>query len=797
MIKNYLLTAFRNILRHKGFSFINILGLALSMSVCMLIIVVIIDQFKFDDFITKRDRIYRIESINNESSYSLNKYASTTYPLYKEFTENYALVEDAVVLNNRFNGKGLYNEKRFALNGFYTSESFFNMFDFELASGNINDQLKEPFTILLKEEIAKKFFGDENPMGKFISVDSLGEFKVTGIIKKPANKSQFQFDALVSSSTIENLETNNKITEISNNWLNNWSSYIYILVNPNSNLDAIQSALDEISIKNYTDLEDANLTFYLKPFNKIVPGAFIGNEIGNFMPKIFIMFFAGLALVVMISAAFNYTSLSMARSLLRAKEVGVRKTLGAKRRQIIYQFLAEAILIALFSLLFAIIILQFILPGFSGMKLMSLLDLDPKQNFTVYLWFFGFSLLTGFLSGILPALYISAFNPIKVLKGVTNIKLLSKITLRKILLVTQFVFSMIFIISIILIYRQMNYMVNAKMGFDRKFVYNIHLQHNDFEKVKNYYAQIPEISEISGSSHVPGIGTINGTNVRVNKEDEKLEIHSFSVDQNYIDVMGLELIAGNNFPDNMSSKNERFIIVDERTLQTLQLGSPNEAVGKNIIINDSTLVEILGVIKNYQYAALFLPVRSLILRNVPSDFRIAALRIESGVNVNFVEKLKTQWKEIDEINTFSGEFLDSEIKDFYSYFEDILYTVGFTSVLAIVIACLGLLGMATYSTQTRIKEIGIRKVYGAENKTILYLISKTYLKMFLIAAIIAAPLSYFLNNTWLQYITNHPPFGFGTIFLGIFIITSFGMITITSQTLKAANTNPADSLRYE
>jgi putative ABC transport system permease protein len=763
----------------------------------MLIIVVIIDQFKFDDFITNRDRIYRIESINNESSYSLNKYASTTYPLFKEFTENYALVEDAVVLNNRFNGKGLYDEKRFVLNGFYTSESFFNMFDFELTFGDIDNQLKEPFTILLKEEIAKKFFGDENPIGKFISVDSLGEFKITGIIKKPKNKSQFQFDALVSSSTIENLETNNKITEISNNWLNNWSSYIYILVNPNSDLDAIQSALDKISIKNYAELEDVNVTFYLKPFNKIVPGAFIGNEIGNFMPKIFIIFFAGLALVVMISAAFNYTSLSMARSLLRAKEVGVRKTLGAKRRQIIYQFLAEAILIALFSLLFAIIILQFILPGFSGMKLMSLLDLDPKQDFTVYLWFFGFSLLTGFLSGILPALYISAFNPIKVLKGVTNSKLLSKITLRKILLVTQFVFSMVFIISIILIYRQMNYMVNAKMGFDREFVYNIHLQHNDFEKVKNYYAQIPEISKISGSSHVPGIGTINGTNVRVNKEDEKLEIHSFSVDQNYIDVMGMELIAGRNFPDNMSAENERFIIVDERTLQTLQLGSPNEAVGKNIIVNDSTLVEIVGVVKNYQYAALFLPVRSLVLRYVPSDFRIAALRIESGVNANFVEKLKTQWKEIDEINKFSGEFLDSEIKDFYSYFEDILYTVGFTSVLAIVIACLGLLGMATYSTQTRIKEIGIRKVYGAENKTILYLISKTYLKMFLIAAIIAAPLSYFLNNTWLQYITNHPPFGFGTIFLGIFIITSFGMITITSQTLKAANTNPADSLRYE
>ncbi len=797
MIKNYLLTAFRNILRHKGFSFINILGLALSMSVCMLIIVVIIDQFKYDDFITKKDRIYRIESVDNESSYSLNTYASTTYPLYKEFTDNYSLIEDAVVLNNRFSGNGLYNEKRFKLSGFYTNESFFNMFDFELKSGSTKDQLKEPFTILLKEEIATKFFGEEDPIGKFISVDSLGEFKVTGIIKKPANKSQFQFDALVSSTTIELLENNKKISNISDNWELHWSSYIYILVNPKTDLKLIQTALDEISLKKYADLEEVNVSFYLKPFNKIVPGAFIGNEIGMFLPKIFIIFFAGLALVVIISAAFNYTSLSMARSLLRAKEVGVRKTLGAKRRQIIYQFLSEAILITLFAFFFAIIILQFILPGFSGIKMMAMLDLDPKQNFTVYFWFLGFSLLTGFLSGILPALYISSFNPIKVLKGVTNIKLLSKITLRKILLVTQFVFSMIFIISIILIYQQMNYMVNAKMGFDREFVYNIHLQRNDFEKVKNYYSQLPEISKISGASHVPGVGRISDTEIRLKQEDEKINVHSFSVDENYIDVMGLELVAGNNFPQNMSKKNESFIIIDESTVKTLQFGSPSEAIGKSIIVNDSTLVEISGVVKDYRYAALFLPKRPLVLRHDPSDFSIAALRIESGVSPIIVDKIKKQWEQIDEINIFSGEFLDAEIKDYYSYFEDILYTVGFTSILAIVISCLGLLGMATYSTQTRTKEIGIRKVYGAENKSIIFLISKTYLKMFLISAIIAGPLAYLLNNSWLQYIVNHPPFGFGTIFLGIFIITSFGMITIASQTLKAANLNPAESLRYE
>lgn len=799
MIKNYLLTAFRNILRHKGFSFINILGLALSMSVCMLIIIVVIDQFKYDNFVSKRDRIYRVESINNNNKSSINitKYASTTYPLYNELLNNYAVVEDAVVLNSSFNGDAVYNETKLPIRGFYASKSFFNLFDFKLTSDSYSKPLDEPFSIILKEETAHKYFRNENPIGKFIEIDSLGSFKVTGIIPPSKNKSQFQFQCLVSASTLKVLESNDKIHKITDNWERYYSTYIYILVNKNANLDNIQSALDKISLEKYKDLEDSNVSFYLKPFNKIVPGDFIANEIGVFLPKIFIIFLGGLALIIIISAAFNYTSLSMARSLLRAKEVGVRKTLGAKRRQIILQFLSEAILVAIFALIFAVIILQLILPGFSGLKLMSLLEIRPEQNFMVYFWFFIFALITGFLSGILPSIYISSFNPIKVLKGVTNIKLLSKITLRKILLVTQFSFSMIFIISIIAIYSQMNYMVNAKMGFDRDIVYDIRLQDNDFNIVKDYYKQFPEVKEISGVSHIPGIGNFRNAMVRINSGDEKREVDYFAVDQNYISVMGLTLIKGSNFTEKANTENESSVIVDERMLKRFDLGTPTEAIGKSLIIDDSTLVNIIGVIKNYHYAALFLPQKSLMLRYKPDEFRFAALRIERGSNPKIIEKFKDGWGKIDKYNEYKGAFLDEEIKDYYSYFEDILYTVGFASILAIVIACLGLLGMATYSTQTRIKEIGIRKVFGAEPKGIIYLISKTYLTLFIIAAIIAAPLAYMINKMWIQYIADHAPFGFGTIFFGILLIISFGLITIASQTLKAANINPARSLRYE
>ena len=797
MIKNYLLTAFRNIFRHKGFSLINIFGLAISMSVCMLIIVIVIDQYRYDSFQTKKDQIYRVESIDNLSKYSLKNYASTTFPLYKELTTNYAVVEDAVVLNNWFGGTGILSEKRISINGFYTNKSFFNVFDFELTKESQKDPFAEPFSIVMKEETAQKFFGDENPLGKFIQIDSIGDFKITALVKKTNQKSQFQFDILTSVETLEILENNKKIRKITNNWENFYSNYLYILTRKDANLDNIQAALNDISEKKLTNPEKVDFDFYLKPFNKVVPGAFIGNEIGMFLPKIFILFFAGLALVIIISAAFNYTSLSMARSLLRAKEIGIRKTVGARKNQLIFQFLSEAILIAVIACIFAYILLQFILPGFAGMKMMSLLELNPAQDLSVFAWFLVFAIITGFLSGILPAFYMSKFNPIRVLKGVSDIKLLSKITLRKILLVSQFVFSMIFIISIILIYQQMNYMMNANMGFDREFVYNIHLQRNDFQTVKNYYSQFPEVKNIAGASHVAGVGHLNDVEIKLNDGDDNINAHSFTVDENYIDVMGLELLAGTDFPKNTNSAIESFIIIDESTCSKFNFETPQSAIGESMYVYDSILVKIVGVVKNFDYAAMFLPKRPLVLRLKPDAYRIIALRIESGISPIIISKFKDEWNKIDKYNEFSGEFLDDEIKEYYSYFEDIIYSVGFTSVLAIVIACLGLLGMATYSTQTKIKEIGVRKVFGATTKSIITLISKTYLKLFLIAALIAGPLAYIINNAWLQYVANHVNFGFLTIFIGIFIIISFGMITIASQTLKAANTNPAQSLRYE
>jgi len=795
MLKNYLLSAFRNVIRYKGFSLINIFGLSLSMSVCMLIIVVILDQCSYDDIHANKERIYRIQQVDSLDAINL-KIASNPYALGVEIRDNYAFAEWVVILNNARVGEGLYRDTRLDVNSLFANTAFFEVFDFPLEEGSADGILDEPYTMVLTRETADKFFGDEDPVGKFIEFDTLS-YEVKGIIPETGQKSHIQFEALVSLPTLEILDLKRDEPTFINNWERGWGNWIYLLLNNNADLSGIQQILDRISIEHYRGNEETNLSFYLQPLDRIVPGPLLGNEIGFFLPKVFILFLGGLALVIIISAAFNYTSLSVARSMLRAKEVGVRKTFGASRSQVIIQFLLEAVLIAFISLLLAIILLQFLLPAFSGMQMMSMFEIRPEQNIRVWIWFLAFALFTGLLSGTLPAVLIAGFRPVYVLRGITNIKFFSRITLRKILLVTQLVFSMVFIISILLIFKQMNFMLNADLGFDAEVVYDVNLQGKDFSRVKEAYSSLPDVVSITASSHIPSEGNIWGVDIRLKPEDEKYEGHYFSADEHYIGTMGLELIAGRNFPENMSTENEKYVIASAMTVEHFQLGSPEEALGTTLILDDTTLVEIIGVIRDYQYAAVFLNLRPMLLRYLPERHYHAFMRLDSPDMKATAGKLQSTWKNIDPYHEFDGNFLDERITYYYSFFEDILYTVGFATLLAIIIASFGLLGMATYTTRTRKREIGIRKAFGAQSDHIVLLVSKSYLWMMLIAAVIGGIIAYLVNNLWLQYLSKNVGVGIGIILAGVFIVAFVGMLTISTQTFRAARTDPARILRDE
>ena len=622
----------------------------------MLIIVVLQDQFSYDNFHKKGDRIYRIQSKNNLSKIALSKYASTIWPLAEELKNNYPFVEESTALCNRFGGEGICDEKRFNVSGFFATPSFFNLFDFKLSASSLSNPLSEPSSIVITEEVADKFFGDTDPIGKTIIFENYGNLKVTGVLPGTKQKSLLQFEALVSSATLSSLEKEGKITKITDNWEDYYQNYVYILLDENARQSDLDTALAKIGRLKYFANEEVNLSFYSTPLSDLVPGPLLANEIGMFLPRPFIIFFAGLAIVIMFSAAFNYTSLSIARSLTRAKEYGIRKSFGASSGQLISQIVTEAVILSLISLFFADMLLQLLLPAFSGMTMMTLLKIDPHQNAISYVAYFIFALITGLLAGIIPAFYVSALNPVKVFKASSDIRLLKRVTFRKILLVTQYTFSIIFIISIILIYRQMNFMLTTDLGFDKEVVYNISLNGQEFSKVKDVYSQFPEVSSISAGSHIPGIGNTWPTNIKAKPEDEAYDAAYFSVDPYYLNTMGIKLIAGDDFPKDPDI-NTNLVVINKKAVEHFKYKSVQDAIGQDILIYDTLPVKVIGVVDDYKYTALFMAVKPLILRMNPVQYNLAVLRINTQDRELHYQSLKVPGNRLIPIMILMVHFL--------------------------------------------------------------------------------------------------------------------------------------------
>jgi putative ABC transport system permease protein len=510
-----------------------------------------------------------------------------------------------------------------------------------------------------------------------------------------------------------------------------------------------------------------------------------------------ILFMLVLALVLILTSAFNYTNMSLAKALTRAREIGVRKVSGALRSQIFRQFIAESVLSALISLLLAYLILQFLRPAFEGLKFMSFLEISPRENLAVYIWFLVFTVVTGLVAGLLPALYMSTFNPIAVFKDTFGIRVLSRMFLRKFLVVAQFSVSIILFITIVLLYRQLRYYMNTDYGFAKENVMNIDLQGNDWERVRDEFGSIPEVGNITWSSHIPAIGNMRSDEAYLDDREERFALAYFAVDAGYIDVLELELLAGRNLPENPGSGGEKYLLLNETAVERFGFEDAQSALQQTITIEDTLLLEVIGVVKDYHYFGMFSKIGPMSLRYIPGRFRNAHLSVSSPDITATMKKFEKAWEKVDPEREFKGQFLDAEIREYYTYFGDILWMVGFASLLAILIACMGLFGMAAYSTESRIKEIGIRKAMGARSASIAFLVSKSYIRMIGIALIVALPLSWFGNNLWLQNFAYKVNFGAGSLLLGALFIIAVSFLTILSQTLKAARQDPVNSLRYE
>ena len=815
MFKNYFKVGLRNLLKYKTFSFINVIGLAISMAVGLLILQLLLDQTQYDQFHTKKDRIYRILSKQEKS---LTPNAKCPQPIAQELAANYPIVAKTVRLIPNVGGDAinLEQDRNIELRGFFADSEFFEVFDFELEKGSKHTALQEPNSMIITSEKAYALFKDANPIGKTIEfsdrgLDHLdfslgvedatipqdwGTFVISGVIDLNRYKSHINFDVLTSSSTIPRLIEEGFKSDFSDNWRNYSNCYTYVLLNESGTGQKLSAAIDEIVNDKYAEIEElSEFSLPIQNLTDITPGEFLGAPLTLRLPIQAYYVLGFLTFIILFSACLNYTNLSVARALTRAKEIGIRKVNGASRTNLVFQFLIESLLVAFLALIVANVLLLFLKLALNGLWVSQLLTFSVRPNLIVYIFFLVFAVIIGLSAGLYPAFFLSKFSPMETLKKL-NPGRSRKMGLRQLLNITQFVFSLILIITTIVISRQFNHYRDFDYKFSTDNIINIPIQGNDYKLLMSEFKSVAGVQQASACEMIPSLPNIRTTMVKKMDSDEGISSVYHSVDANFLGNMELKLVAGRNFiPSSAESKE---IVIDETMVQILGYQSATEAIGQNLKVRGDKVLEVVGVIENFEFKT---PVDDgngpVVFWNDPELFNYINVRVSSANWVSVIHSLEEKWKSLDNLHPFKFHVFNDQLLQSNLWLSDLASIVGFISAMAIVISCLGLLGMAVYTSERRQKEIGIRKVLGAGIQNLTFLLSWSFIKMLLISILIAAPISYFFNSLWLESLPNRVEFGAGTILIGSLILLAIGMASISSQLISVSKRNPVKSLRDE
>lgn len=813
MLKNYILIAWRNLLRNKSFSLINILGLAVSMSVCLLIIMVIVDQYSFDKFHSKKDRIYRIHTTRYQENNGES--ASSALPLAEKLKSEYPIIEEAAAINKEIGGDVIYEDKFATGGGYFADGNLLKILDFTFKEGDPKTALEKPYSLVISSEMAEILFGNESALGKTVGFHDkdfkatdieegnietdFGYFTITGVLNPNPGKTHLPFKLLASLSTMASLPEGSVHFTGEEDWDNVWTNYTYVLLKEGQSKAALQANLDDISEKIYGPKYENKHSFKAMHLAEITPVGFIGNTTHVSVPKVVLLILGILCLIVMFSACLNYTNMSVARALTRVKEVGIRKVSGANRKQIFAQFITEAVVVSLCSLVFAFLMLQILERGFYGLTFNQYLKISFQQSIPVFLIFIAFSILVGIVAGLLPAMYVSKLNPINLFNKLSGVKLFRRMGIRNGLMVVQFSISLIFIISVVLIQSQSRHILNFDYGFDKDNIVTVKLFNSEnYPRFAQAIASNPSVIEVGATSLIPAGGWNFGTEV-VNPDNplDSISSNFFDINASASDVLNLEFVAGNNLPEEGS---EHLILINEMAAKNFNFSSSQEAVGKQLVIDeggDFKNVEVAGVVKDFQFLSPDREMQSLVLRNRNSALGFALIKVSGENQAQTLAALESTWKEVNPNSKFSYKFLDEELLFIHQVLGDVISVIGLISFLAIFVSCLGLLGMATYTAQTRIKEIGIRKTLGSSIPEIIILLSKGFLMLLGIAILIAVPAAYFINNLWLNFFASRVGIGIGAISIGVGAILLISVGIIFSQAYRAAIVNPIESLKNE
>lgn len=687
------------------------------------------------------------------------------------------------------------------IGGYFADPGALQMFEFELQYGDAATALREPYSVVITRAAADKLFDDENPLGKTIKVGDIGLYTVTGVLKKTENKTHIAFEALASMSSLVSLDAQGKMDARIDDWNDFWNAWTYIQLKPGTDPNDIQKILEKIfdeRIAKRGDKDAVKMRMRLQALTAMTPGPFVNNPIGPSLPMLLMYVLGGLAGVILLTSCFNFTNLSIARSLTRAREIGVRKVNGASRLQVFAQFISESVLVTFCALILSLGLLMLVKPLILQLTFARIFRWDLASNVQVYGVFVLFALFVGILAGLFPAAVLSGFKPVKVLKSLNNMRLFSKMGLRKALLISQFTLALVFILSVTVLYDQLDLFLNKDHGFKMDNQFSMKLNKSAVGPLKAELLKHPNIVNVAAASHLPAAGTTYGDGFRKPGEKDWTSMRYFLVDESYADNLELPLAAGKFFDTESGQSNKNFVVLNETATKALHFEAPIDAVETQVQFSeDSIVMTVVGVVKDYNHEALLSKIEPLALMYRPDRWQLLQVKY-SGTRDEAMKSVTEAWNKTNTGLKIDAKDMRGEVMILYNtLFGDAVQVLGFIAFLAIVISCLGLLGMATYATETRLKEVSVRKVLGSSDSALVYLLSKGFVVIILIAIGIGVPMAYFLNMAWLELLPYHVVFGLPAIAFGVGMLMLFAVVTIGSQTYRATFVNPVDNLKSE
>ena len=811
MFSNYLKIAWRDLIANKTYSLLNIIGLSSALICFVFIALWINDEWSYDRFNEKADRIYRVAGMVFGETETFEQ-ACSAVPLGPALKADFAEVENFVRLDMNDalvkNGNQMFMEDGILL----TDPTFFDVFSYPLTVGDPNTALKDPFCMVLTESMAQKYFGRDNPIGKNLVImlhDSTGRgvsYKITGIVQDAPRNAHFTFNFLVS---FETLIAYNRAELTSNDaWANN-SYYTYILLRKGVDAVAFASKLPQfydrhvMPILRKSGISKPNSAYTLMPLTDIYLKSHVRYEIAPTSSLANLYIFGSVGLFILLIAGINYVNLATARSMKRAKEVGIKKVMGVMKRQLMFQYLLESVLVTLFSLALSLVACDLLQPAFHQItgKDIHLFNSPILLGFAI-----GIAIILGVLSGIYPAFFIASYQPITVLKGSFSTSG-EGVWLRKSLVVLQFTITIILLISILVINSQMSFIQNKDLGYDKEALLNIKVNgdidvQRNIEPFKNDLLKSPLIKSITTSNSIlvggagnNGIETIDDHGRKINTN-----IYRIRVDYDFIPTMGIKVVAGRNFsvafPTDARTDSAQNYILNEAAMKALGWQNTEHALDKPIMMNNRD-GKVVGIVKDFHFNSLQHKIEPLVMHLRDFNFSRIILKIERSKAQSAIAYVENQWKQHFPTAFLDYDFVDKKLGEQYKAEARFSRIFFYFSLLSIIIACLGLYGLTSFATEQRKKEIGIRKVLGAGITSVFNLLSKDFLNLVLISAIIASPVSWWVMHAWLQDFAYRIDMSWWMFSIAGSFVLLIALLTVSYQSIKAAVSNPIKSLRTE